>query len=673
MNRGNTPWRPAPSATLAWHDETPYSTLHEDFYYSSADGLSESEYVFLQGNDLPARWGSHNHPYFCIAETGFGTGLNFLATWQAWRAQPEPRPDLHYIAIDSHPLYRADIQRALSHWPALQSLAPILLEHYPDAVPGQHRVLLDGGRVRLDLWWEDAPACLADLASSEQTLVDAWYLDGFTPTRNTGMWTSQLFRAMAALSRPAATFATFTAAGQVRREMSTAGFDVAKRPGFGVKRECCHGVLRTDPTGRPHLPNEDITIRWDLSELVSPRPDDVLVIGAGLAGCHAAAALARRGIAVTVLEQHTLAGEGSANEQGVLYTRLSLQHSPLLDFALESYQFATRFYSAMFANGQLAVGAHGELCGTFAQHANSEELGTMAERLAPLSGLAQVLSIEQANEKLGVAQTMGGYWYPRSGWLSPPAVCTALLDHPKITLQENVGQIKLEYENGNWLAQANGKSAATAPCVIIATGNSTVNLAGLEWLPIRPVRGQTTAVPSDSELKNLKAVLCHKGYIAPHQDHSHCIGATFDPKDSSSEVREEDHAFNLKTLAQAVPGWKKNLDSLSVSKLAGRTRFRCASADYLPLVGAVPNRDGFISQYQGLRRNAQQTQQRSEEYLPGLYLTTGHGSRGLTSTPLAAEILASNICQEPAPVCRELTRAVNPARFIIRDLIRNRI
>ena len=115
MRRDNSPWRPVQSAVLRWSEGgTPVSTVFEDVYYSRDDGLAESRHVFLEGNDLPRRWRGHAHPHFCIGELGFGTGLNFLLTWQAWRAMPPPRPDLHYLSVEKHPLTRGDLARALA-------------------------------------------------------------------------------------------------------------------------------------------------------------------------------------------------------------------------------------------------------------------------------------------------------------------------------------------------------------------------------------------------------------------------------------------------------------------------------------------------------------------------------------------------------------------------------
>lgn len=209
--------------------------------------------------------------------------------------------------------------------------------------------------------------------------------------------------------------------------------------------------------------------------------------------------------------------------------------------------------------------------------------------------------------------------------------------------------------------------------MVVAAGVDSAAITGLEWLPVQAIRGQTTQLPSSAEFGKLRAALCHEGYIAPARSGVHCIGATFDLNDNDGALRPDDHRRNLETLTEAVPEWREALARLKPAALAGRVGFRCASPDYLPLAGPAPNRPRFLKRFDGLRNNARRNIPLAGEYLRGLYLSVGHGSRGLTSTPLTAELLASQICGEPPPLSRELIRALAPARFIIRDLCRNRI
>jgi tRNA 5-methylaminomethyl-2-thiouridine biosynthesis bifunctional protein len=190
---------------------------------------------------------------------------------------------------------------------------------------------------------------------------------------------------------------------------------------------------------------------------------------------------------------------------------------------------------------------------------------------------------------------------------------------------------------------------------------------------LQNIRGQVTHIPSTGKLTSLQTVLCHDGYLPPARQGEHCIGASFDIADGDPELRAEDHLQNMQKLSKALPGLEEDLPMDETADLRGRVGFRTASPDYLPMVGAVPDFDRFCSDFADLRRNARQLLNIRGSHLPGLYLSTGHGSRGLTSTPLSAEILAAQISGEPWPVSATLYRALVPARFIIRDLARNRL
>ena len=670
MNRDNTPWGPTPAPDLDWTaDSAPFSRQFKDLYYSRENGMAESQHVFLAGNGLPQRWRqTPSRPDFRIAETGFGTGLNFLLTWQAWRLQPQPRPRLHYTSVEKYPLSREQVTMALRPWRSLAPLAADLVSAWPGRLPGQHRLVLDDGQVILDLWWEDAGEAFSDLAR-HGPLIDAWYLDGFAPARNESMWQPALYADMATLSRHGATVATFTAAGHVRRGLDAAGFQVRKVPGFGRKRESLAGTY----AGTPQAAASPNATPWDLPASTTDAPATAIVVGAGLAGCSMARSLAQRGIQVQLLDRGKLAGEASGNEQGILYTRLSRRHSTLTDFALQSFTHSAALYRQLFASGRLTPGRDGDLCGSFHQHSDREELNTLQQALEGLEELALVLDSGAAKDKLGIEPALGGYWYPGSGWLRPPSVCRALIQSPLITLRENCGELQLLATADHWTAvDGTGATIARADVAILCTGTGSINNPLTHHLPLQSIRGQTTYIPSSAQSARLAAALCHKGYISPAREGVHCIGASFKLRDNSRELRFQEHRENIDKLAAALPQWRPALASLDCEALPGRVGFRCASPDYLPIAGPAPETEEFLQSYAALRKNARQVIARKGPYVPGLYINTAHGSRGLSSAPLCAELLASQICNEPPPLSSELCRALSPARFLIRDLGRNR-
>lgn len=303
------------SASLSWNQQgTPVSQQFDDVYFSNQDGLAETRHVFLQGNGLPQRWLTGSRPDFTVAETGFGTGLNFLTLWQAHRAFRLAYPDrgpsrLHFISFEKYPLRRDDLRAAHAAWPELAELSEQLYAVWPDALPGCHR-LHPAPHITLDLWFGDVNALLPQLPDGLHGHVDAWFLDGFAPAKNPDMWTPALFNTMLRLARPGATFATFTAAGFVRRGLSQAGFEVSKVKGFGQKRECLAGQ-------RPAALPPDVLQAPRYARPAARRPEEVALIGGGIASALCALALQRRGSRVTLYCADPQAAQGaSGNRQG---------------------------------------------------------------------------------------------------------------------------------------------------------------------------------------------------------------------------------------------------------------------------------------------------------------------------------------------------------------------
>ena len=236
------------NAQIAWHYNQnshensapqPYSTLFKDVYFSSDNGLAETEYVFLQGNDLAIRWLQTQQ--FTILETGFGTSLNFLCAAQCWLNIAPSNAMLYFISAEKYPLSLQDLSKALQSFPGLQVLAADLMAQYTQLLGGES-VYFCHGRIKLTLLIGDASHCLHNW----QQKADAWFLDGFAPAKNPDMWSAQLFTQIARLSHAETTFATFTSAGAVRRGLQSVGFNVNKQAGFGKKREMLRGIFTGD-------------------------------------------------------------------------------------------------------------------------------------------------------------------------------------------------------------------------------------------------------------------------------------------------------------------------------------------------------------------------------------------------------------------------------------------
>ena len=636
INPTQTLWTPLAPLTLDWRGDAPVARDSGDIFFSPEDGIAESQYVFLEGNRLSERWPAQTTDQpFVIGEIGVGTGLNLCLTLAEWLTHRRPGTTLHYLGFERAPFRPEDMRRALGHWPELAPVLSALLARWPDPLPGCHRRYFPEWGLTLDLWWADAADALEDLASHGRPWIDAWYLDGFAPSREPGPWQQRLYDAMAGLSRAEATFATFTAAGDVRRGLAASGFEVHKRPGFGSKRDALCGTIKSTRAAAPAI------TPWDLNP-ASHTPQRGLVIGAGLAGAHAAFALARRGVAVTVLEAASVAGGGSSNLQGVTYTRLSHQHNPLTDFSLAGFGFATDHYETLLRNGALTADKDIGLGGYVQLHEADDTLAHLSEVLSLAPEFAQVLSATELAALTGLTPRCSGIHYQRGGWLAPQAVCRALLAHPLISLQGECGPLSLSPDQGGlWRAiDAQGTVLAEANTAVIATAHAVLQQPELKWLPLTAIRGQTTHLPTPPQLAQLSVTLCDQGYLPPARGGLHCLGASFGPGDAGTDEREAEHAHNIDMIKTALPdldlpapdvGWQ------------GHVAHRCNSNDYLPVAGPVPVLEAFNSRYERLRHDRKRVIDAPSPVLPGLAVLTSLGSRGLSAAPLAAEMVADQL------------------------------
>ena len=524
-------------------------------------GLAETQYVFLAQNQLQQRWQGLQADQFTIAETGFGTGLNFLCAWQLWNECAPPPAHLNFVSTEKHPLSLADLAQALSLWPQLSEQCEQLLAQYRWLPPGWHRLVFEQGRVILTLLIGDARDTLPQLRAS----VDAWFLDGFAPAKNPEMWQQGLFDQMARLSHAYTSFATFTSAGEVRRGLQTAGFNVEKVAGFGRKREMLRGQF---------------TKRAD--HALSERRKQAVVIGGGIAGTATAHALAQRGWQVTLIERHhALAQEASGNPIGILYSRLAGQDIALSRLALAGYLHTLRMLRQLGLSA-----ADTDSCGLLQLAFDARETircQAVAARGLP-SEVVRLVEAAEASTIAGINLACGGLYFPAAGWVNPPALCQALASHSNIKILTSTNALKLQRNDYGWQVWDAETALAEAAVVVIAGANDTASFPQSAYLPLESVRGQITLVPMTDTSQRLKAIVCTDGYVSPQRNGLHCLGATFSPGDLSKEISQHDHAKNLAMLR----GLSADLyDSLNKDVLQGRVALRCATPDYLPMAGLL--------------------------------------------------------------------------------------
>lgn len=580
-----------------------------DIYFQQ-ESMAESRHVYLNGNRLSERF--QEARTFHIAEMGFGTGLNFLLTADMW-GKTAPLSHLYYAAIEKHPIEREDLARIYAAWPELKLFTDDILVQYPPMIEGFHHLYFPAARIHLTLLFGDAADMLPELVGN----FDAWYLDGFAPPKNPDMWQDDLFKQIFAKTKAGGTLSSFTAVGQVRRGLKAAGFHVKKVKGFGKKWAMTVGYKPLTA----HVPSK-------------AREENIFILGAGLAGCSTARALAEKGRKVTVVDRRSsCAQEASGNPVGVLYPKLTVAVSP-----------AGQFHSHGFCHTrtllQVLPVPSWNACGVAHLDLNAEEAErslALVERNGYPPDFAQVIT--QAYDVTGLNIPQSALYQPTAGCLSPAEFCAALLDHPNITTVFSSTVTHLNTFSG---------------IVVIALGNASNIFPETAWLPLQSLRGQISMVADTAISRRLKTVVCHDGFITPSINGLHCVGATFQKESPENPIlRDEDHAENLARL-------RRNIPILDLSTVAGgRAGYRATTPDRLPLIGSCPDYESFL--------------RKENQSIEGLYITAGFGAHGLSGAPLAGEIIASFIVGDPLPVPQSLMRHLLPERFILRDLKRGKI
>lgn len=578
------------------------SKLFDDIYFSAENGLEETRHVFLHSTGLPDVWRDTDR--FVIAETGFGTGLNFLAAWSLFNTTARPGQRLDYVSFEKYPLSGTDIAGALQRWrDELGDLTDRLIQQYPLRIPGFHRLVFDE-RVRLTLIFDDVNEALPQLDVPGG--VDAWFLDGFAPAKNPEMWSETVFREMARLSRTGTAFATFTAAGTVRRGLEQAGFAVEKRSGFGRKRDMLAGHFAGT------TPQE--TQRFG--------PSRIAILGGGLAGTSCARVLKESGVLPVIFETAgTLAAGASGNERGLYNPRLSTHRTAESDYFTAGFALAVRMFRRLQAETDIGWTPCGNL-----------HFITDGDRERKLSGAftswgwhaahMSLMDAQAASEAAGVKCTHAALFLPDAGMVSPRALCHAYAKGIEVRL--STAGLQPVVRADGWIVGGENFDA-----VILANGIA----AAAYGLPLHTVRGQTTLAIATQASSSLRSGLCFGGYMTPARAGFHMIGATFQKWLPDAQINQQDDRDNIERLSRCFPELAATLQP-SGSWAA----LRAVAKDRLPVAGAVPGH-------------------------PGLYVSTGHGSHGIVSSLAAAHLIADMMTGAPPCLPRRTRDLVDPARF----------
>ena len=593
------PQQPDDLTPLAWDENgVPRSSLYGDVYFSAEDGLAESQAVFLKGCNLPEAWADSDR--FVVGELGLGAGLNILALMGLWRSHRPRCGHLHIFTIEAHPLSEAQARRALAAWPEIADLAEMLLAQWPGQSRGFHRIRLPDLGIVIDVAIMEALSAL----KAWDGRANAWFLDGFSPATNPQMWRPEVLEQIAAHSAPGAMVATFTVAGAVRRGLAEQGFDVAKRPGFGRKRERLEALWPGPP-----LPNPS-----------RPRPARVAIIGAGIAGACLARAFAQLGVNAAVYDQTGQGAGGSGNPAALVTPRLDLGDGASAHLYAQGFDHAVRAYAsetpeAILAQGVLQLESH---------PADQDRFDRLADLDLFETDDLQRLNAAEVAVQIGQHQDRGGLMIKRALVLHPAAILKAWL--PKVRPAKIAS---LSHESGAWaLRDQDGAIMAVADCVCIAAGAGTSPLAA--GLALQIVRGQVSLALGPATARPMSA----SGYVIPMPG-GLLFGATHDRDQTGTEIRADDNARNLAQLSGLLPDLAAQIDP---DRLQARASLRAAGLDHLPVAGAL---DGQA----------------------GVYVLGGLGARGFTLSPLLAEHIAAKALGHPSPLPHWVGQALEPGRF----------
>lgn len=620
--------RMPPPPALEWlPDGAPRARDFNDIYFSRDGGLAEAEAVFVQGCGLPDAWRGRDR--FRICELGFGSGTNILAVWRAWRRTREPHAQLHISTIEAFPLGVADAAQALSAFPEVEDLAQLLLDRWPVRSAAPQRLWFPEDGFSLTLYPGEAEAVLGAMVGR----FDAWFLDGFAPSRNPAMWSPAIMARIAALSAPGARLATFTVAAAVRSELAAAGFAVTKQPGFGKKRERLEGVFSGAPASGPAgTPALHKSAPYPYAPAF---PKRVAIIGAGIAGAACAQALTRRGVEAVVLEAAPDLGAGaSGNPAGLIMPRLD-RAGPLAELYLAAYLEAVRAYEEM---------------GVFTRCGVEERADAKrAEALADL--LADPPLPEEWLSRL----PDGAALHARAGLVRPRAAIEAMLREASILYETPLGAI--DRTDDGWIVRApDGRAVLKADAVVLACGAALARFAPAQFLPLQLSYGQIEW----GQARAPERALARGSYAAPFEQ-GVLFGATFDKAQADPA---EARARNLQALAQLAP---EIAASLNQESLQSRASMRAATPDRAPIAGLLPDAEAWLDAFAGLAHGRP-----APDIVPpahhGVYVSGGLGARGLTLAPLLGERIAAEMFEETQALSVFALKAIHPARFLHRAL-----
>ena len=535
-----------------------------------------------------------------IGELGFGVGINFLNSWKKFIEVSPAQSKLHYLSFEKRPFLQKDLSRVLSQYPSLLNESQELISKLPLNAKGLHRLSFAKGRVILSLIYGDLNETLDEL-KNPHVKYDAWFLDGFSPSKNPEMWSSEIASCLLKTSHSETTFSTYSVAGLVKKNFERANFSLSKLKGFGNKRSMLAGKS------------------FSKEKKAIIKKKNVGIIGAGIAGCSLAKVLSGRGHNVVIFDKEDGPSKAATgNPFLVAYPRLSPHDSPYARFSLHSYLFSSRFYDDMKTqfwkkSGVLMLG--------FDENSLKRETALCNSRKDTV--LFEKLSKESASKKAGFKISHGGLFFKDAGYINPEGLCQEMINDELIE-KKFKEEVQVLIKESNHFHLKTEKSEYVLDHVCLCNAFMVNQFADLQGISKK--RGQVSYISTDKTLKNLEFPICAGGYLSPKNGDKHLIGSSYSKSDSTELIQDE-HNENLKKI--------NIIYDQNIELKGGRVGFRTVTKDRLPLAGVVN----------------------------GIYVNVGHGSKGSTSAPLCSEYIADLIDETTLPINSFVAKALKPDRF----------
>ncbi|MBE6429391.1 MULTISPECIES: bifunctional tRNA (5-methylaminomethyl-2-thiouridine)(34)-methyltransferase MnmD/FAD-dependent 5-carboxymethylaminomethyl-2-thiouridine(34) oxidoreductase MnmC [Campylobacter] len=604
---------------IKYHNNAFYNSEFDDIYFNTYEPLAECEYAYSSALD------GVNKSAIVVAEAGFGVGLNFFCTIAKFKSLN--KKSLHYIAVEKYPFSKDELASIYEQFGLDSSIYKEFLDSYHIVPNSLLRIYLLNHTIILDLYFGD----ILEFLDECEFRADVWYLDGFAPSKNPQMWSEEFLSNLACYSYKDTIIRSFSCARVVRDRLSQNGFEVGKLKGYHKKREMLQAIC-IEPKSRIKK-----QIWFDLPIVTNPKI--ILIIGAGIAGLAIATLFKEAGFNVVVAESNEKAAQGaSSNLAGICAPLITQPGVALGDMHMSSFLLSRQFYKQF-------GGDFVDFCGCDEYLVNDKMLSkfnhdskffSISNDIYPKANIDLAMQIQPQNLCLALAKNLEIYYGYEYKSLKQLESC----------YEVNFGNLK----------------TIKADLVIFANGNMAKELFISEfsdaYMQLSSVRGQTTLV---DEFMSLNRPLSARGYITKAINGVQLVGASYARGDDDALPRSSDDDENIALVDEFLSNKKPNIIGSNVG-------FRGYSGDRFPIIGGIHNASEYIKIYNSLLWTKNKPSNKSPVYYQNLLISAAHGSRGLSTSILGANILFDMVLGRQICVKKSTIDALNPSRFIIRKL-----